>query len=519
MELIKDYIRLNSVMPTVTLRNVFEFDCIVPDNMPDVARILAVEGTTFVDNVRMDNTFVVTDFIINYNVLYMSDNDESPVKAFNTIANHSLTGDIPTATRDILLRAVSTVENVEFTLINSRKLSIRASVRIDVKITNNVEQGIATDIAQVPGIQILTNQENISICTENITSDCNISSNLELPGVKQPFAKLLRSDPRVGDINYTVTGDKMQIRGNLSICTLYIADGGSKPLQIIENQIPFTHIVDVEVRDESQCRTVDYAIKSFNIDIIEDNDGVRRVLNVNSTVVFNIKSYTTEQINILEDAYALEADLQVTKEEVSAAGNIEELTSTFVLKDVAGKDDTLPGIKEIVNVTCNPGIVESTCQDGAVLITGFVFCNVLYLTDDPEMPVATFNVKIPFEQLFEHRNSNSQMQANVNIDINHISFGIISDNEIELRISITARGIIATSISFNIVTDCVEVSDYEGENSVICCAPILLYIVQPGDSIWKIAKKYRTDPELLKKINRLPEPYIIYPGQKLLISK
>ena len=517
MELIKDYICLNNVMPNETRRNVFEYDCIVPDNMPDVVKILAIEGTSFVDNVRVENTFVVTDFTISYNILYMSDNEENPIKSFNVTTSHSYTGDISVLTRDILLHGTTTVENIEHTLINSRKLSLRTTVRVDIKITNNLEQGIATDISGVEGIQTLNHIATISTCTENIVSQCDISDNLELPGVKQPFDKLLRSDPSIGDISYNITGDKMQIRGNLTVCTLYIAEGSSQ-LQIIENQVPFTHMVDVQMREENQSRHIDYSIKNFNIDIIEDSDGVRRILNVNSSVVFNIKTYSSEEITILEDAYSVSCDLSVSKETIQTAGIIEELTGVFVLKDAINKDEDLPGIKEIVNVTCKTGTIEANCQDGAVSIQGFVICNVLYLTNDIDMPVASFSAKIPFDQLVEHRMATSDMQANVNIDVNHVSFGIISDSEIELRISLTARGVITSTVEIDIVTDCTQAST---EDDIPCenYAPILLYIVQSGDSIWKIAKKYKTDPELLKKINRLPEPYIIYPGQKLLISK
>ena len=45
------------------------------------------------------------------------------------------------------------------------------------------------------------------------------------------------------------------------------------------------------------------------------------------------------------------------------------------------------------------------------------------------------------------------------------------------------------------------------------------YIVQPGDSIWSIAIKFNVDTDHLIKINFLEDPYVIYPNQKLTISK
>ena len=44
------------------------------------------------------------------------------------------------------------------------------------------------------------------------------------------------------------------------------------------------------------------------------------------------------------------------------------------------------------------------------------------------------------------------------------------------------------------------------------------YIVQPGDSIWSIARNFNLDSKQLIKNNNLKEPYIIYPNQELFLS-
>ncbi len=45
------------------------------------------------------------------------------------------------------------------------------------------------------------------------------------------------------------------------------------------------------------------------------------------------------------------------------------------------------------------------------------------------------------------------------------------------------------------------------------------YVVQPGDSLWSIALKLNIDQKALITRNKLSKPYVIYPKQKLLISK
>ena len=45
------------------------------------------------------------------------------------------------------------------------------------------------------------------------------------------------------------------------------------------------------------------------------------------------------------------------------------------------------------------------------------------------------------------------------------------------------------------------------------------YIIEQGDSLYKIARKYNINPELLASMNGLDEDDYIYPGQEILIPK
>ena len=47
---------------------------------------------------------------------------------------------------------------------------------------------------------------------------------------------------------------------------------------------------------------------------------------------------------------------------------------------------------------------------------------------------------------------------------------------------------------------------------------ITLYFVKPGDSLWKIAKRFYVTVDSIKEINELKED-VIYPGQELIIPK
>jgi LysM repeat protein len=44
-----------------------------------------------------------------------------------------------------------------------------------------------------------------------------------------------------------------------------------------------------------------------------------------------------------------------------------------------------------------------------------------------------------------------------------------------------------------------------------------IYVVQPGDSLSKIAKRYETTWQMLHRLNPIPNPNRIYPGQEIVL--
>ncbi|MGI6647610.1 MAG: LysM peptidoglycan-binding domain-containing protein [Bacillota bacterium] len=48
--------------------------------------------------------------------------------------------------------------------------------------------------------------------------------------------------------------------------------------------------------------------------------------------------------------------------------------------------------------------------------------------------------------------------------------------------------------------------------------PIIVYFVQPGDTVYDIARRYGVTPQSIISQNRLTNPDLIYPGQRLLIT-
>jgi len=61
---------------------------------------------------------------------------------------------------------------------------------------------------------------------------------------------------------------------------------------------------------------------------------------------------------------------------------------------------------------------------------------------------------------------------------------------------------------------------YPGQQIIIPLSPpeAILYTVKPGDTLYSIAKKYGTYVDNLIRFNYLNLPFVIYPGQQLVVT-
>ena len=122
---------------------------------------------------------------------------------------------------------------------------------------------------------------------------------------------------------------------------------------------------------------------------------------------------------------------------------------------------------------------------------------------------------IPFTQVMELKGVQEGDEAKVFLRLEDIDFQMLSEREGELRATVTMEANVERQEEAEVVTDIVM----EDATENLPAAGAVIYMVQKGDSLWKIAKKYRTTVADIIAVNEIENPELIYPGQKLLIIK
>ena len=120
LDLIKDYMRLSCISRTESQSAVYEFDCIIPDILPDMAKILAIDAAAGIETISKGSSSATVNFRIDYKILYMPDvgkiSEELPetpeIKSFTAFSEHTAVLDTDFIGENTMIRATCCVENI-----------------------------------------------------------------------------------------------------------------------------------------------------------------------------------------------------------------------------------------------------------------------------------------------------------------------------------------------------------------------------------------------------------------------
>lgn len=517
LELIKETVKVNQIIGEDRTRTVVDNDIIVPDTKPDIARILLLDGDVYITGTEAVQEKVHINGMIRYKILYASDDPEQPVKSIstNTSFQHSL--NIADVRSGMNARAKCEIEHVDYEVLNSRKVNVKAILDISAKVFSQLEQSVARDFDGAEEIQVLKTGQEVSSylgCTE---SKFPLRELMEIPAGKPAIRELLRNDIRITGKDFKLSEGKVVAKGNINISTLYIGDNEAGSIQYIENEIPFAQFMDLNDIDENSRCELDFSITDSDFSAEEDSDGELRLLKSEVTLGIYAQGYEKKQIEIIDDAYSPGYRLTLDKEQIRMEELAAENKSQFVLKDTVYIEDGEPEISEVFNIICKPSFSDCIIENDRASLEGVVSCSVLYIAADTEHPVMCSVQDIPFKHQIELKGLRTDMACDVELDIENFSYNMASSREVEARLSISVAAKAIRQAAVDTVARVIEapLDDKRG----ILQPSLTIYFTQPGDTLWKVAKKYYVTTEDIKKINNLPESGEISTGLQIIIPR
>jgi len=517
LETVKESAKISYVIGEDSTQTIVEHDIIVPDVNPDVARILLLDGEVSVGDSEASQDRVYVDGSLRYKILYIPDGDEQSVKSINTSSDFSYSVDVANARSGMKAKARCEIEHIDYKILNGRKINVKTILKISAKVMDEVDQEFISDIRGVEGVQVLKDKLDIYFYLGENNVVFNAGEDLEIPVGKPPIKEILRNDVKIVGKDSRIDDDKIIVKGDINILTLYIGDDEERSIQFMEHEIPFAQFIDLPgVGERSECE-VDYSIKNISFIPAEDSDGELRVLKSEIVVSLDARATDKRTLEVISDAYGLRSRIDYDRQLLRINKVVSREKSQVSLKEVVTIDGTSPDISEVFNVLCKPNLFEYNCKNGYVDLQGAVKSSILYVANNTEQPVFSYNSELPFNHRIEVNGIKPGAKCDVDMEVEHCNYSMLSSNEVEIRIVININVKILDSMDISFISD-VNESPVE-ERSLKNYPSITIYFAQPGDNLWKIAKKYCTTVEDICKINEISQDDSVEVGQQIIVPR
>lgn len=516
-ELVKEKIMLNRHIGNESTQSLLEGDIIVPDVMPDMAFLLKTDATLTIDKTEAQTDRVNYVGRLCVSVLYLAKGSEKPVHSMSITTTVDDFINIEGVSKDCLLDLSGDIENIDFRMLNDRKIAYRAVLQIKCSVSEKAEHEVVTDIGGLSGNQKKKSKLNISMVADNKDDRFIVKDERELPGGKPGIHSILQATAVIANKDIKVQNARVAVSGEIVMSVLYKTDDSGPMLEFAEYELPFSGSIDAPFAREGMYGDISLKVADCHVSPKKNADGEERMIEAEVIVSARASVNHQQELEILEDAYCINKDLQLERETVKYPKTICQNRNQFTVKEVVSLEEGTPDILQIFRVTGKAHVDGIEVKDDKVVAEGAIAADVLYIAKNDNAPLFCHKAVIPFRQVIETRGSNAKMEVTVSGTVDHIGFNMLSDREMELRFLVGFNTKVSDTMEAVLVRD-VIFSDLSQE-FMDGLASITIYVVQPGDSLWKIAKKYNTTIESLLALNEFEDPNKIYPGQKILVVK
>lgn len=514
MELIKKNIHMNREKCKSEMTLTLDNDINVMDVKPDINYIVREQGEIKISELKISSGKVLLKGSLLVNVLYIAEDTEEKIQhmegqiEFNELIN------MPDICEGDNIYVRPELEDLTTKLINSRKISVKAVVKLIVNADELFDEEVAVSAEGEP--YIITKEEtgNITNLALNKKDTFRVKEDIILPSGRDSIREILYKQISLYEVETRLMDGQLSLRGEAGIFILYAGVENDR-ISSFDTTINFSGAVDCNGCSEMMIPYIESSIMDKELQIKEDEDGENRIIEIEMVLGLDMKIYKDEDITILTDMYSLHEKLSPIYKKADFSKLIVKNNSKARVNEIVTLKENNPPILQMSNIICTPKIDEQIVKTDGIVIEGIIDVKMLYFTDDDTNTIAAFNGIVPFSHFIEAAGINENSNYEIIAKTSQVSEVVTNRNEVELKVTLSLDTIVFDSNSYNIITGYKYDEDTEENKN----RPGMTgYMVKQNDTMWDIAKEYQTTIENIREVNEL-ESDEIKPGKMLLIIR
>lgn len=513
MEIVKKSMRLTNSKGKSITQITIDDDFNVPDVKEDVERIIKYDGTVQTEQARVLENRAGVRGKLAFRVLY---GESSAV--------HSIKGAIPfeeTINADGLLpdddtRLSYEMEDLTITLINSRKISVKAVLTLILEAERTQDEEAGIEIREDGDVQYMTSRISFTPSALKTKDTCRIKDELELSGNKPDIAQVLWDQAQLRSMEIRPMEGKLGLRGELFLFVLYRAADENNSLQWTEHSVPVSCTIDCPGCRDDMVPYIRLNLSGNDIEIRTDYDGEQRVLGIEYVIDLDICLYEEQQAEIISDVYSAIKDMEPVTKKVAYEQLLLRNSAKCRTADRMKLRKEQPRVLQICSSSGSIRIDEVQAVEDGLNVEGAVSVSLLYAALDDKEPLSVMSGVLPFSHKIEAPGITPECVWRMECALEQLNAVMTNSDEIEIKAVISLDALIMRQLEAEIIID-VKAKPYD-EEKIQALPGIVGYVVKPGDTLWKIAKNFYSTVDSIKAINELKDDKI-HPGDRLVLMK
>lgn len=478
-----------------------EKDMIVPDAKPDILSTICASGIVCLYKTELQDEKLKIDGNVNTYIMYLTENNEDRIRGITTSLDFSENISLANCKEGMSFKLDTKIKSIECRVINGRKIGIKATIELEISVYSNDEIEIVNKIEDDENVQVLKEDLNVNSLVGEGETKIYAKETIPVKDIDN-IAEILKANLNIVDRDIKISYNKILSKAEAKIKIMYLTEDNR--IENIMAKVPLVGFIDITNVNEGNICNTNYEIKNI---IIKLNQVEEHSINIEIEVLVKCMVYEEKQITLIKDMYSPFEDLTFNKKNVNAMINSRQIYENKKIREKINIENI--NEKNLIDVDVIPNINKEGRINNSNVYDGELECKFIFL--DNNMNVEQKQAQIPFNYTVDNvENSNLQF----NIQIENQDFIVQDGGDISCSVDMKIENNSYENRSLNLIEE-VEKNDSTNNQDF----SVVVYIVKKGETLWEIAKRFKTTVDFIVRTNGIEDSNKIQEGQKLYIPR
>lgn len=504
IELIKEAFKVEELKGSNEIDTLVETEIYISPTKPNIEKILWVQGKVEVLNTKIIKDKLIVSGLARFNLLYKSVDAENNIQTLDTNKEFREEIDITGIDENMISKVKSKIEYIEWELEES-KVQLKALVNLwgEVEEFRTIEA-----IKEIKGkdtLQSLKEKVNYKEVHGRETSYALIKDVLRLNEDSPEIDEIIKFSINTKEVESMVVDDRVITSGEVTVNLIYY---GQNKIYSHKETIPFNHFVEMPgVNNQLKCG-VEYQVVEGIYEVMGNELGERKLVDLEIKISVTGKAYEDKSRDLIVDAYSTSENILLEREEINIKESLKDIRHIEELNIMINDIDP----NEILEIEGYTSILDKKLVGEELVVEGILTLDIQYIDRTTE-ELGSHREDIPFRtSIYEDGNEGALVEVESSLD--NVKYSLKKDG-----CSVEANVLLNINLSKNRkIYGIREIKETDVLIDKKNKPSITVYIVQKGDGLWDIAKRYNTTTEeiLFSNNNGTGE---FHPGDKIIIEK